>query len=357
MPYDNEPASAGKKVAPKKVATPESDDAEGEESGENSDEENGEDNESEEEEEEEEGDQEEDEEEDEDEKPREEKERKGATVKSKVLKMFARKNQAALSEHYAKLRANEDESGAEDADDFMKIKRKDHEIDDSKEGPLPLSRRDILKSKKRHRLKILGNNSKVHFDDDGNETKFWQLETEQEFASKVDPTVERQKYVATSSTLLTEADVEDKQTQKARLKALKLKKKMARKGEEHEVCHLFLFFPFSVAVWLTTLCCCSQWLLSSPLEVMTREMMALMATRMTTEMTSTMPVNTTMWRMTRHLPGLLCVFLLANCAVPLTLPSFLCNTAASPKRSPSGNRTMMTAFPRSRHQARSPRGS
>jgi len=82
--------------------------------------------------------------------------------------MFARKNTEVLSEHYAKLRANEeDESGAEDADDFMKIKRKDHDIDDSKEGPLPLSRRDLLKSKKRHRIKVLGNNSKIHFDDDG----------------------------------------------------------------------------------------------------------------------------------------------------------------------------------------------
>lgn len=93
-----------------------------------------------------------------------------AMVASKVKKMFARKNQEVMSEHYAKLRDSGPGAGEEDdEEEFMTIKRRDHEIDaDGKEGPLPLSRRDILKSKKKYRLKVLGNNSKLHFDDEGN---------------------------------------------------------------------------------------------------------------------------------------------------------------------------------------------
>ena len=45
--------------------------------------------------------------------------------------MFRKKNLTVLSEHYAKLKNQESSESGESEDEFMTMKRKDHDIDDS----------------------------------------------------------------------------------------------------------------------------------------------------------------------------------------------------------------------------------
>ena len=51
-------------------------------------------------------------------------------IVTKVDKMFRKKNLTVLSEHYAKLKDQEESDGSYKSDtDFMTIKRKDHDLD------------------------------------------------------------------------------------------------------------------------------------------------------------------------------------------------------------------------------------
>ena len=45
--------------------------------------------------------------------------------------MFRKKNLTVLSEHYAKLKNQESSESGESEDEFMTMKRKDHDIDES----------------------------------------------------------------------------------------------------------------------------------------------------------------------------------------------------------------------------------
>lgn len=98
----------------------------------------------------------------------------------KIDRMFRRKNVDVYSEHYARLR---DEGNADslhgptphddgnDEDDFLRVRRRDHEIDPDelsvpKTGPAKTSRRDILKTKKKYTLKNAPARTHLRFSDE-----------------------------------------------------------------------------------------------------------------------------------------------------------------------------------------------
>jgi len=102
-------------------------------------------------------------------------------VRTKYDRMFQRKNQGVLSEHYNRLIEEDDDQGAhsEGSDDFLQLKRADHDLDlpapsTSTTPPVPLSQ-DISELSKR-KLKLprtkraivkYGMNTKLVFDDSG----------------------------------------------------------------------------------------------------------------------------------------------------------------------------------------------
>ena len=100
--------------------------------------------------------------------------KKTAKPTSKIEKMFLRKNQNILSEHYNKLvdfeednLLNSKEGGHED-DDFITIKRRDHKLesDEEAEPMLPMSRRQ-LKLGKAALAKKQSKGERIVFDDEG----------------------------------------------------------------------------------------------------------------------------------------------------------------------------------------------
>jgi ATP-dependent RNA helicase DDX10/DBP4 len=103
-------------------------------------------------------------------------------VRTKYDRMFQRKNQGVLSEHYNRLIEDDDDeqgSNSDGSEDFIKLKRADHDLDlpgpSSADPPGPLSQdtSDLSKRKlklprtKRAIVKY-GANSKLVFDDSGN---------------------------------------------------------------------------------------------------------------------------------------------------------------------------------------------
>ena len=87
--------------------------------------------------------------------------------KTKIDKMFEKKNLTVLSEHYAKLVAS-DESDNE-SDDLLVLTRKNHDLN-NQELPFhhtsSLTHRQILKSKQKE-LKKRGHGRRMIFDENG----------------------------------------------------------------------------------------------------------------------------------------------------------------------------------------------
>jgi hypothetical protein len=172
--------------------------------------------------------------------------------------MFERKNQTILSTHYKKL-VDHDADGVQsdaDADDFITLKRADHELSDAEQVPPDvhaenLSRRKLKLGKaKRAVLKYGGLARKVVFDEEGNAHDLYEMEDADEFfkdgmegakqAGKQFAEGERGK--------IKERDVVDKE--EAREK--KREKKRKRKEKEKGVCHFV--FCLAQSAWMETHC-------------------------------------------------------------------------------------------------------
>lgn len=173
----------------------------------------------------------------------------------KIDKMFKKKNLNVLSEHYAKLRENED-SGASSVDvdvdvdeaessedDLLTIKRADHEI---KEEDLPSitgaalkpARRDILKTKKRYLVKVAAKqmsagSKRLIFDDDGHAEEAFPYEKESSFNRDAAQSMASE-YASQSLSVMKEADVEDRARERDRLREKKAHKKRKIKAREND---------------------------------------------------------------------------------------------------------------------------
>lgn len=187
-------------------------------------------------------------------------------VRTKYDRMFERKNQDVLAEHYKKLvRDGDDEistpadaftgeatAGAVD-DDFLAIKRRipaDDEDEDfggdasiapggrvvhlaGASQPLIIdsNRREKLLQSKKKLTKLMDKGRKLVYDDEGNPHEVYELETEADFKAKGLPEVQRQKFIDAARGVVQTADVEDKAAAKAKRKEKLRKKKERERGE------------------------------------------------------------------------------------------------------------------------------
>lgn len=162
-----------------------------------------------------------------------------STIRTKYDKMFERRNQDILSEHYGKLvdRADDDlpGSGGEEGD-FITLKRANHELPPSLQDPNIVA--ENLSKRKRRSLaskKALAKNApnfahKLVFDDDGNARDAYAMENDVEFR-KGDALAAGRAFAETERARLKDADVRDKQVAKEK----KQEKKRRRKEREAAV--------------------------------------------------------------------------------------------------------------------------
>ncbi|KAG0253581.1 ATP-dependent RNA helicase dbp4 [Mortierella polycephala] len=160
--------------------------------------------------------------------------------KSKIDKMFNRKNQSVLAEHYTRLvdhegdgKTGKEGKTGEDEDDFLTIKRVDHDLgeDETTEGlPLPTSRRQ-QKMSKIERLKNQGLGNKLLFDEDGRAHEIYELEDESSFHAKGDALNQQKAFLAKEKVVMDHADLEDKSMAKEKLREKKARRKQREREE------------------------------------------------------------------------------------------------------------------------------
>ncbi|KDE03407.1 hypothetical protein MVLG_06123 [Microbotryum lychnidis-dioicae p1A1 Lamole] len=168
---------------------------------------------------------------------------KNGGVKTKYDRMFSRKSQTILSDHYSKLvdRSSDEEDGGAgrtaltghhgadggDGDDFITLKRRDHTID---EDQLPeshfISKRKLkMGQSKKAMLNKHGNPTKLVFDDDGEARQIYALKDEEHFKAEGDAAEQRAKFVEEERQRLAKADVLDKERAKEKRREKKRKHK------------------------------------------------------------------------------------------------------------------------------------
>ncbi|KAL5520774.1 DBP4 [Sanghuangporus sanghuang] len=172
--------------------------------------------------------------------------KKSGVVRTKYDRMFERKNQNILSEHYTKLvEHHQSGNGDEDEDDFITLKRADHDLDTSNISSQPTpsaslaptsdlhatSKRKLkIGQSKKAMLKYKGQGEKLLFDDEGKAHKIYEMrEVEEEFKDR-DALDVAKEFADGERGKLKDADVEDK----ALAKEKKREKKRKRKEKERQ---------------------------------------------------------------------------------------------------------------------------
>ncbi|PWN47488.1 DEAD-domain-containing protein [Violaceomyces palustris] len=204
-----------------------------------------------------------------------------AKVRTKYDRMFERKNQNILSEHYAKLIAedkddDEEEDGDDepsdgesasdaestkdklvggndsdsedegsDSGDFLTLKRADHALDDDEGDPgKPLtldqvkadatnniSKRKLLQGQSKKAMALAGKRGigeKLVFDEDGEAHALYELRDEDDFKKQGDAKTQAEAWEMEERARLQEADIEDKE------RAREKKREKKRKQKERE---------------------------------------------------------------------------------------------------------------------------
>ncbi|KAE8379620.1 ATP-dependent RNA helicase dbp4 [Aspergillus bertholletiae] len=185
-------------------------------------------------------------------------------VRTKYDRMFERRNQDVLADHYSKL-INDDgtlvdpsktASAVDDADeddDFLSVKRRfdagDKDLGGSSEeeserkdvkvvhldgrDPLVIDskrREKLLKSKKKL-LQFKGQGTKLVYDDEGNAHELYEMEDEEDFKARGDAKEQQARFLAEETERTRTADVEDKEVAKQKRR----EKKEKRKAREREL--------------------------------------------------------------------------------------------------------------------------
>jgi len=167
-------------------------------------------------------------------------------VRTKYDRMFERKNQSILTDHYSKLVAHEDDL-ADGDDDVFTLARRDHDLDLGSDAEIDstapidtiakklvtsddLSKRKLKDATTRKgQLKLRGLPTKMLFDEEGQARDFYEhgKEVEQDAAAEE----ARRAYVEEESKRMREADVIDREVAREKRR----EKKRKRKEREREV--------------------------------------------------------------------------------------------------------------------------
>ncbi|KAG5651590.1 hypothetical protein H0H81_008111 [Sphagnurus paluster] len=155
-------------------------------------------------------------------------------VRTKYDRMFERKNQSILSEHYSKL--IDHDPADDDEGDFITLKRADHDLpDDEGHDPGDLSKRKLKLGKAKRTILKAGVAKKLVFDDDGKPHELYELaDAEEWYKTKgglAAVTEEGKKFAEEERGKMKVTDLVDKE--EAREK--KREKKRKRKEREHGV--------------------------------------------------------------------------------------------------------------------------
>ncbi|KAI8917411.1 hypothetical protein BC831DRAFT_438554, partial [Entophlyctis helioformis] len=152
--------------------------------------------------------------------------------KTKIDKMFEKKNLTVLSEHYAKLKDMSDS----DEDEFLSLKRANHDIIDDEmpaSAMSDLTHRQLLKAKKKE-LKARGLGKRMIFDEDGNAVLAYKMETLDEFNKSQDIDERRQTFLDETAAKMRSADAVDRAAARERLREKKRARKLKEKNERRE---------------------------------------------------------------------------------------------------------------------------
>ncbi len=149
--------------------------------------------------------------------------------------MFERKNQSVLTPHYSGLIHHD---AAEDDDDFITLKARDHGLDDLDASTTPTdklgepSKRKLkMGESKKAMLKMKGLGQKVVFDDQGEAHELYEMDDLDEFKKDGDAKAQRDAYLERERENMRTAMVIDRQVEKEK----RLEKKRKRKAREREV--------------------------------------------------------------------------------------------------------------------------
>ncbi|KIJ41893.1 hypothetical protein M422DRAFT_171714, partial [Sphaerobolus stellatus SS14] len=161
-------------------------------------------------------------------------------VRTKYDRMFERKNQNILSEHYTKLVDHDDDllGPGEEEDEFITLKRADHDLEGPAAEPLssePVSKRKLKEvMSKKAMLKYKGVGKKLVFDDEGNPHELYELVDDKDFRAG-NPLEEGKRFAESERAKLSQADVMDKEEAKDKKREKKRKRKEREKMNGEEV--------------------------------------------------------------------------------------------------------------------------
>ncbi|KAI9833069.1 MAG: ATP-dependent RNA helicase dbp4 [Thelocarpon superellum] len=172
-------------------------------------------------------------------------------VRTKYDRMFERRNQDVLADHYSKMIGRDDDGlntmeDADEDDDFLTVKRR-LSLDEDDEVVVPITRRTIptvgkdsliidskrreklLKSKKKL-LKFKGKGTKLVYDEHGVAHPIYDLEDEEDFKQQGNAESQRAQFLEAERDRTREADVTDKRVAKE-----KKREKRERRKERQAV--------------------------------------------------------------------------------------------------------------------------
>ncbi|CAG8703280.1 23206_t:CDS:10 [Rhizophagus irregularis] len=126
-----------------------------------------------------------------------EKKRKEANPKSKLDKMFNRKNMSVLTDHYKKL-VDQEADNITSEEELITLKRANHELSDELKQPGrdPLSKRKLMKAtSKKFIIKNAPRGKRLIFDDDGNPHQVYEFQDEKAFRSAGDIASQKKEFI------------------------------------------------------------------------------------------------------------------------------------------------------------------
>ncbi|MCJ1378577.1 ATP-dependent RNA helicase dbp4 [Xylographa soralifera] len=190
--------------------------------------------------------------------------KKPQEVRTRYDRMFERRNQDVLTEHYANLidddtnHPDHRNGDADEDNDFLTVKRRLSNASSTTRStsPQPIStsqprpktvplpgappliiaskRREKLLKSKKAMLRLKGKGTKLVFDDDGNSHEIYELEDEEQFKQRGTAGDQRERFLEAEKERVQEADREDKRAAREKKKEKKEKRKARERMEDGE---------------------------------------------------------------------------------------------------------------------------
>ena len=159
---------------------------------------------------------------------------KTSGVRTKYDRMFERKNQNVLSEHYTKL-VDHSLGGGDDDEDFITLKRADHDLPSDGELHLSanISNRKLKMGQSRHAmLRYKPQATKLVFDDEGKPHELYEMKDMQEVFGEGEEGIREaeKRFTHEERERLAQADVVDREVARDRRREKKRKRKERERG-------------------------------------------------------------------------------------------------------------------------------